>query len=64
MPMRTVRPYHRQVRRWTTDGLLGHEQATAILAAERSRVPRPALWRLRRVLWPRSPAAVTSAPKN
>jgi hypothetical protein len=35
-------PLAAQLQRWTTDGLLSQEQATAILAAERARPPRPA----------------------
>jgi hypothetical protein len=37
-----VDPLAAQLQRWTTDGLLSQEQATAILAAERVRVPRSA----------------------
>jgi hypothetical protein len=36
-------PLAEQLQRWTTDGLLSQKQATAILAAERARAPRPAL---------------------
>lgn len=35
-------PLAAQLQRWTTDGLLSQEQASAILAAERARLPRPA----------------------
>jgi hypothetical protein len=35
-------PLAAQLQRWTTDGLLTQEQATAILAAERARLPGPA----------------------
>jgi hypothetical protein len=35
-------PLAAQLQRWTTDGLLTQEQATAILAAERAQLPGPA----------------------
>jgi hypothetical protein len=35
-------PLAAQLQRWTTDGLLTQEQATAIVAAERTRLPGPA----------------------
>jgi hypothetical protein len=35
-------PLAAQLQRWTTDRLLSQEQASAILAAERARLPRPA----------------------
>ena len=43
-PIQSVRvdPMAAQLQRWTTDGLLSQEQATAILAAERVRVRRQA----------------------
>jgi hypothetical protein len=37
-----VDPLAAQLQRWTTDGLLSQEQATAILTAERARLRRPA----------------------
>jgi hypothetical protein len=44
-------PLAAQLQRWASDGLLSQEQATAILAAERARPPRPAP--------PARPASVT-----
>ncbi len=44
-----VDPLQVQLQRWTTDGLLTKEQATAILAAERARVPRQTPLPARRV---------------
>jgi hypothetical protein len=37
-----IEPLAAQLQQWTTEGLLGHEQATAILAAEQARVRRQA----------------------
>ena len=37
-----VDPLAAQLQRWTTDGMLTQGQATAILAAERARLPGPA----------------------